>query len=207
MSAVEQYRAGFEACPFCGAELEPFGPNQANHPSNDCWLSSVGVVRKEFERWNRRTPAKREASTEPMCERKTAMLEADGWKKSGYVLKRPGDAREVGVSDGGAVAWFTRDQWHWLMFNRDHVEFAWPKPLGAAGAGALPDEATTQPLRNPKEFEAGALTDDAKDAARYRFMRSEATGNFIRFVPYGKPIEIDEAIDAAIEASKAGSGK
>jgi hypothetical protein len=29
------------------------------------------------------------------------------------------------------VSWFTREQWNWLMFNRDHVEFTWPKPLGA----------------------------------------------------------------------------
>lgn len=55
---------------------------------------------------------------------------------------------------------------------------------------------------------AGALTDDATDAARYRFMRSEATGDFLRFCPYGAPAEIDKAIDAAMSAhTKAGSGK
>jgi hypothetical protein len=43
-------------CAHCGAELEPFGPDQANHPVNECWLSSVRVLRNEFDRWNRRAP-------------------------------------------------------------------------------------------------------------------------------------------------------
>jgi hypothetical protein len=69
-----------------------------------------------------------------MCERKTAMLEKEGYAKTGYVLRQPGKDREVVVCDGGAVSWFTLDQWSWLMFNRDHIEFAWPKPIGAAPA-------------------------------------------------------------------------
>lgn len=70
-------------------------------------------------------------STAPMCERKTAKLEEEGYAKTGYVLRQPGKDREVVVSDGGAVSWFTAEQWNWLMFNRDHVEFQWPKPVGA----------------------------------------------------------------------------
>lgn len=71
----------------------------------------------------------------PMCERKTDhIMERDGYVKTGYVLRKPGADREVCVSDGGAVSWFTLDQWNWLMFNRDHVEFAWPKPIGAQGS-------------------------------------------------------------------------
>ncbi len=41
-------------CAHCAAHLEPFGPDQANHPRNDCWLSSVKVERAEFAAWNRR---------------------------------------------------------------------------------------------------------------------------------------------------------
>lgn len=70
-------------------------------------------------------------STAPMCERKTAKLEEEGYAKTGYVLRQPGKDREVVVSDGGAVSWFTTEQWNWLMFNRDHVEFQWPKPISA----------------------------------------------------------------------------
>jgi len=70
-------------------------------------------------------------STAPMCERKTAKLEEEGYAKTGYVLRQPGKDCEVVVSDGGAVSWFTAEQWNWLMFNRDHVEFQWPKPVAA----------------------------------------------------------------------------
>ena len=70
-----------------------------------------------------------QASPNPMCERKTGMLESEGYGKTGYVLRQPGKDREVVVSDGGAVSWFTLEQWNWLMFNRDHIEFEWPKPI------------------------------------------------------------------------------
>lgn len=68
-------------------------------------------------------------STASMRERKTAQLELEGYVKTGYVLRQPGKEREVVVSDGGAVSWFTLEQWNWLMFNRDHVAFKWPAPL------------------------------------------------------------------------------
>lgn len=65
----------------------------------------------------------------PMCERKTNhIIERDGYAKSGYVLRKAG--ADICVSDGGAVAWFTPDQWNWLMFNRMHTTFDWPLPLG-----------------------------------------------------------------------------
>lgn len=69
-------------------------------------------------------------SAASMCERKTGQLEQEGYVKTGYVLRQLGMEREVAVSDGGAVSWFTLEQWNWLMFNRDHVEFQWPKPVG-----------------------------------------------------------------------------
>jgi hypothetical protein len=73
-----------------------------------------------------------------MCERKTADIMAQGYAKTGYVLMMADPAADICVSDHGAVSWFTRDQWNWLMHNRDHVEFAWPKPVGAAVAPAAP---------------------------------------------------------------------
>lgn len=66
-------------------------------------------------------------ATSPMCERKTNDIMArDGYEKTGYVLRKAG--ADICVSDGGAVAWFTQDQWNWLMFNRMHTTFDWPKP-------------------------------------------------------------------------------
>lgn len=84
----------------------------------------------------------------PMCERKTGMLESEGYGKTGYVLRQPGKDREVVVCDGGAVSWFTLDQWNWLMFNRDHVEFQWPKPIGAL-ASVPAAGAVQQPAEDP----------------------------------------------------------
>jgi hypothetical protein len=103
-------------------------------------------MRHDFDRAAKRDaiPAK---AGEPiggrMCERKTNdIIERDGYDKTGYVLMKDDPAAKVCVSNAGAVAWFTRDQWHWLMFNRDHVEFDWPKPIGAKlGGAALTDEA------------------------------------------------------------------
>jgi hypothetical protein len=34
--------------------LEPFGPDQANHPRNDCMISCCGIKRDEWAAWNRR---------------------------------------------------------------------------------------------------------------------------------------------------------
>lgn len=39
---------------------------------------------------------------------------------------------------------------------------------------------------------------DSRDAARYRFLRDEASGRHLRFMPYGEPEKIDAVIDAAI---------
>ncbi|GEM_PF-7120057 len=95
-------------------------------------------------------------STAPMCERKTAKLEEEGYAKTGYVLRQPGKDREVVVSDGGAVSWFTTEQWHWLMFNRDHVEFNWPKPIGArlapSTAPEVDERAAFEAWAGPKQL-------------------------------------------------------
>lgn len=73
-----------------------------------------------------------EPATNPMCEFKTNdIMQRKAYRKTGYVLQSDDPAERICVSDGGAVSWFTREQWHWLMHNRDHVEFAWPKPIGA----------------------------------------------------------------------------
>lgn len=39
---------------------------------------------------------------------------------------------------------------------------------------------------------------DSQDAARYRFLRNEASGRHLQFMPYGEPEKIDAVIDAAI---------
>lgn len=49
-------------CPFCAAELVPWGPDQHNHPENDCWLSRVRIERHELATWNRRTPVSGEVA-------------------------------------------------------------------------------------------------------------------------------------------------
>lgn len=41
-------------CPFCGADLQKFGPVQHNHPRNGCWISSVKIERHEYDAWNQR---------------------------------------------------------------------------------------------------------------------------------------------------------
>lgn len=46
--------AELKDCPFCGAEMQPFGPAQHNHPVNHCWLRSVSVKAHEYEQWNSR---------------------------------------------------------------------------------------------------------------------------------------------------------
>jgi hypothetical protein len=70
-----------QTCPFCSAALEPFGPDQANHPRNDCWLASVGVKRAEYGQWNQRATAGNAAPTE-------------------RAIKNPADAESA---EGGAV--------------------------------------------------------------------------------------------------------
>lgn len=100
-------------------------------------------------------------ATNPMCERKTNhIMQREGYEKTGYVLKKAGE--RICVSDGGAVAWFTAEQWNWLMFNRDHVEFAWPKPIGAAPA----EQATQQQVgeyETKLEQQVGALQRENDD--------------------------------------------
>lgn len=100
--------------------------------------------------------------TAPMCERKTRKLEEEGYEKTGYVLRQPGKDREVAVSDGGAVSWFTLDQWNWLMFNRDHVALKWPAPI----AGRLAESGSLTPAgaapRSGDAGDAAALEDDRR---------------------------------------------
>lgn len=75
-----------------------------------------------------RVALRTEAQTiSPMCARKTNDIMArDDYEKSGYVLRKAG--ADICVSEGGAVAWFTPNQWQWLMFGRMHTTFDWPKP-------------------------------------------------------------------------------
>jgi hypothetical protein len=89
----------------------------------------------------------------PMCERKTAKLEEEGYERTGYVLRQPGKEREIVVSEGGAVSWFTLEQWNWLMFNRDHVSFQWPKPLIAQASDADAAAENDRRYCEPKDFE------------------------------------------------------
>lgn len=44
-------------CPFCGADLEPFGPAQHNHPRNHCWLRAVRIMDVDRASWNSRPPS------------------------------------------------------------------------------------------------------------------------------------------------------
>lgn len=86
-----------------------------------------------------RSCEKAQVDPSPTCERKTNdIIKQDGYRKTGYVLQRTTVDR-VCISDGGAVAWFTREEWNWLLFNRKHVEFQWPKPVSvlAEGSGEL----------------------------------------------------------------------
>lgn len=104
----------------------------------------------------------------PMCERKTnIVIERDGYAKSGYVLRKAG--ADICVSDGGAVAWFTPEQWHWLMFNRMHTTFDWPKTptyevrassqehSTTAGTAAVRFDRTMQQVHIPVERQLRAL--------------------------------------------------
>lgn len=73
------------------------------------------------------------AAMSVMCERKTDdIVHRLGYVKTGYVLRRADDDSQgdICVSEGGVVAWFKPEQWRWLMHNRDHVTFTWPKPIG-----------------------------------------------------------------------------
>jgi hypothetical protein len=73
------------------------------------------------------------AMISPMCKMKTEMVQDQGYAKTGYVLRAVDESSNIHVcvSEGGAVTWFTKEEWTWLMHNRDHVEFQWPKPIGS----------------------------------------------------------------------------
>lgn len=65
-------QANLKPCPFCNADLLPFGTYQHNHPVNDCWLASVSIKAHEDDAWNRRAPA----PTEPAVDRDAVLEEA-----------------------------------------------------------------------------------------------------------------------------------
>jgi len=98
----------------------------------------------------------------PMCERKTAKLEEEGYGRTGYVLRQPGKEREVAVSEGGAVSWFTLDQWNWLMFNRDHVAFKWPAPLADRLAESVKPPPASEAQQNGVDGDAVAPEADRR---------------------------------------------
>jgi hypothetical protein len=131
----------------------------------------------------------------------------------------------------GFEAW-ARENGHPIRFNADG-SYAGMNSYRFEGYAGARREASTEPSA-PQEFgepigkahtcgflgeyfgtcpqcvaaQLGKLVAANRDAARYRFMRDEATGDFLRFCPYGAPREIDKAIDAAMLAhTKAGSGK
>ncbi|MBV6321974.1 hypothetical protein [Duganella violaceipulchra] len=100
-------------------------------------LELIATVRSQAMEVHAVRRAATVATTSPMCERKTDdIMQRDGYAKTGYVMMTDDPAARICVSDMGAVAWFTRDEWNWLMHNRDHVEFAWPKPVGVPAVPA-----------------------------------------------------------------------
>ena len=151
-------------CPFCGSDeitVEKAKKDWYSAICGNCEAEGPPAYSHKDARlaWKgRATPPS--PSTAPMCERKTAKLEEEGYAKTGYVLRQPGKDREVVVSDGGAVSWFTTEQWNWLMFNRDHVEFQWPKPIAALAS--RPAEVDDDPPQWWHELQAAAeALDDA----------------------------------------------
>ena len=180
-------------CPFCGGAARIQSNRDwhrlyADH-DDECvfeaddhalmYPAQPGYLIQIAEDWNRRsTPPS--PSTAPMCERKTTKLEEEGYAKTGYVLRQPGKDREIAVSDGGAVSWFTTEQWNWLMFNRDHVEFQWPKPISALASRpaevddeGLPDlpravwwYGGTEPYFSAEQYRQGQRDAVAADRAR-----------------------------------------
>ncbi|WP_371767529.1 hypothetical protein [Massilia sp.] len=98
----------------------------------------IGSLHSEILSLARRSALEQaQVDPSPMCKRKTKeIVQRDGYRHTGYVLQRT-SADRICVSDGGAVAWFTREEWSWLMFNRGHVEFKWPNPIGALPAPAV----------------------------------------------------------------------
>jgi hypothetical protein len=129
-----------------------------------------------------------EQTINPMCERKTnEIMQRQGYTKTGYVLMIDDDPEaDICVSDQGAVAWFTREQWNWLMRGRDHVEFQWPKPITAIKAGG-------------QGGEDGEITDTMADAGAqvmYGHTRAEA-------VEWAKEDKFDSCADRAREVYKA----
>jgi len=92
-------------------------------------------------------------STAPMCERKTnEIMQRDGFIKVGYVLQNPGG--DYCLSAHGAVCWLSAAEYNWIMHNRDHVEFQWPKPVGALNTAS----------------QHTAQAQDKIDAERYRWL-------------------------------------
>lgn len=101
----------------------------------------------------------------------------------------------------------TEGRWHgWCMAKRE----ASTEP----SADVLGPQAWSKQAEMVESWAAGALTDDAKDAARYRYIEDHATthggGHGFTITCF---VSVDEedmgcAIDAAIEAhTRAGSGK
>lgn len=116
-----------DACQFCGLVVE----SPCETPPVDICETAINSLRwaKEADMIESWTAS---PTINAMCEFKTdSIMHMQGYKKTGYVLRHTDPQERICVSEGGAVSWFTRDQWQWLMHNRDHVEFEWPKPFGA----------------------------------------------------------------------------
>lgn len=146
-------------------------------------------------------------TTSPMCERKTNdIMQRDGYQKTGYVLMKNDPAARICVSDQGAVSWFTREQWDWLMHNRDHVEFQWPKPIGAtlsassvvasvpSTVSAVPADPMDWPL--PCDVKVGAGTNKKGTSLRALITRMQIlhdAANASLPPSAGAPVEAAEA--------------
>lgn len=111
-------------CPFCDSVMEPFGPDQFNHPRNGCWLSSVGVVRKEFAAWNRRAAP-------------SSTVADDGRKGAAQTSAEPAETRMdtssqplLAVADDGlpplpepdVMYEDGRDQWGYTAYGHAHSD-------------------------------------------------------------------------------------
>lgn len=121
--------------PLSDADIEALFIERLGNWDGNVWIIEDAdlhpFVRAAIAADRARTAAPQPSTINHMCERKTNdIMQRDGYAKSGYVLRAEG--KNICVSDGAAVAWFTPEQWQWLMHGRDHVEFAWPKPIGAA---------------------------------------------------------------------------
>ncbi len=194
-------------CPFCRSDkahiFEPDGGGYAVLCYNCTAEGPLHVTSTDaIAAWNRRAAPVAEGVA-PMCERKTNdIMQRDGYAKTGYVLKKEG--ARICVSDGGAVAWFTNDEWNWLMFNRDHVEFNWPKPIAyidGRTAGAAPDDVVEGLCNTLGEIDALAC-----DGLMPRRSQAEMRMRFKQIINQARPAMLAAASSQMDKGREGGNG-